>query len=111
MYQYFGALFGCSFYATDGFAKYDGKTSMYDVHKYMGLGAKDVGYFIQQLQLSTQSLGFSNEDVNSVGIQLATLFGQRCLPKSSVVPDGKKELQAICIAVCIATQEKLMCTN
>jgi hypothetical protein len=86
-------------YGKDGFSKYTGVTSMYEVHKFMALDPFEVGYFIQQVGLSAASFGVSKEDVQFVGDTLSTVFDHKCAPAMAVLPDAKAELQAICIAV------------
>lgn len=81
------------------FPAYKGDISMYSVHKYMGLDAYEVQYFIEQVGLSAASFGVAQQDIEIVGHALQDAFGFRCARKSQVVPGKKKELQSICVAV------------
>ena len=78
---------------------YAGDKSMYDVHKYMGLGATEFNYFIQQVGLAAASFGVTDEDVNAVGMALTGLFGYKCAPAATVIKSQGAQLQAICIEV------------
>ena len=83
-----------------GLNRYEGKTSMYEVHKFMALDAFQFGYFLQQVQLAAQSFGVDDDDVKQIGRILSNLFGQRCAKEMSAVSGANAELQAICVAVC-----------
>jgi hypothetical protein len=72
---------------------------MYEVHKFMELDAYEVGYFIQQVGSAAAALGVSGADVDWVGQALQDFFAMRCSAATSVLPNSKKELQSICIAV------------
>lgn len=74
---------------------------MYSVHKYMGLDSYEVGYFIEQVGQAALSFGVSTQDVTYVGYTLQGYFGNKCAPKTSVLPKSSKELQSICIAVSV----------
>lgn len=98
LYQYFGAVLGCSGYGSADYPPYAGHTSMYEVHKFMALDAAEVGYFIEQVGLSAASFGVATADVDIVGKALTDLFDYRCAPATSVLPKEAPELQSICIA-------------
>lgn len=95
LYQYFGALLGCS---AMGYPAYTGQGSQYSVHKYMALNVYEVTYFIQQVGLSAASFGVATADITAVGTALNNLFGYRCAPPAVVIPSQGAQLQAICIA-------------
>lgn len=98
LYSYFGGLLGCSQFAnTTG--QYDGFTSQYQVHKYMGLSNKEIGYFINQVGTAAASFGVSEEDVAAVGKALTDAFGYKCSPPAAIPATATPALQAICIAV------------
>ncbi|KAJ6259649.1 hypothetical protein Dda_5287 [Drechslerella dactyloides] len=99
LYQYFGALLGCSSYGRDGFATYQGSTRMYEVHKYMNLGPTQFGYFIQEISLAAAAIGFEEDDVQGFASKLNTTFGQRCAPKQAVLPNSEPDLQSLCIDI------------
>ncbi|KAK3380889.1 hypothetical protein B0H63DRAFT_434251 [Podospora didyma] len=99
LYQFFGALLGCSQYGMGGaFAAYSGDASMYETHKFMDLDADEVGYFVEQIALAAASFGVAKEDITAVGTALNSLFGLRCAPPTTVIPAQGDQLQAICIA-------------
>jgi hypothetical protein len=98
LYSYFGVLLGCSQFANST-GQYDGFTSQYQVHKYMGLGAKEVGYFISQVGASAASFGVTEDDVTAVGKALTDAFDYKCAPPAAIPPTASPDLQAICIAV------------
>jgi hypothetical protein len=83
----------------ESYPAYAGDKSMYDVHKYMALGASEVAYFIEQVGLSAASFGVADEDVTAVGMALNSLFGYKCAPATTVIKDQGAQLQAICIEV------------
>ncbi|WYZ36077.1 hypothetical protein EsH8_X_000724 [Colletotrichum jinshuiense] len=97
LYQFFGALLGCSQYGMTGFPSYGGQASMYQVHKFMDLDVNEVGYFIQQVALAGASFGVSQDDLKAVGMALNQLFGMRCSPPATAIPAQGAQLQAICI--------------
>ncbi|KAF3909006.1 hypothetical protein ABW21_db0202118 [Orbilia brochopaga] len=99
LYQYFGALLGCSSYGKDGFATYQGSTRMYEVHKYMNLGPSQLGYFIQEISLAAAAVGFEDNDIQGFASNLNETFSQRCAPRKAVLPDSEPDLQALCIDV------------
>jgi hypothetical protein len=93
LYQYFGVLLGCK-----QMPGYTGRTSMYDVHKFMDLGMDELGYFIEQIGLAALSFGVDPSDLTPVAQALGTLFGQRCAPPVSILGGSvPAELQAICL--------------
>jgi len=96
LYQFFGALLGCSEYGSMGFPAYKGKSSMGDVHRFMDLDSFEVGYFIQQVGLSAASFGVTTDDVTAVGTALTKLFAYRCAPPVAILPNATAELQSIC---------------
>ncbi|KAM0327434.1 hypothetical protein ACHAQA_005720 [Verticillium albo-atrum] len=98
LYQFFGALLGCSEYSMPGFPAYGGDTSMYEVHKFMNLDSSEMGYFIQQVALAAESFGVAKEDIAVVGKALTELFNFKCLPAAEILPGAGKELQSICSA-------------
>ncbi|KAI5199056.1 hypothetical protein E4T39_06427 [Aureobasidium subglaciale] len=93
LYQYFGALLGCS---ATGFPSYAGFGSQAAVHRFMDLSAAEVGYFIQQVALAASSFGVSQEDIAVVGKALNTIFNVRCAPPTVVIPAQGAQLQSIC---------------
>ena len=117
LYEFFGLLLGCSkqcladpsptnptnpaypfgdVTAHGGFNSYQGDPSMYDVHRFMRLTAADLGYFIQQVALAAESLGVAKQDVDKVGVALATVFTELCSPPEALVPGIRPQVQAIC---------------
>ncbi|GKT93626.1 hypothetical protein CT0861_08222 [Colletotrichum tofieldiae] len=97
LYQFFGALLGCSQYGMAGFPRYAGFASMYEVHKFMDLDENELGYFIQQVALAGASFGVAQDDLTAVGMALNQLFGLRCSPAATAIPEQGPQLQAICI--------------
>ncbi|KAF9880303.1 hypothetical protein CkaCkLH20_02257 [Colletotrichum karsti] len=97
LYQFFGALLGCTQYGMVGFPSYDGHASMYQVHKFMDLDVNEVGYFIQQVAMAGASFGVAQDDLKAVGMALNQLFGMRCSPPAVAIPAQGPQLQAICI--------------
>ncbi|EWC44248.1 hypothetical protein DRE_01074 [Drechslerella stenobrocha 248] len=109
MYQFFGGLLGCSRYGQDGFASYQGNSKMYEAHKFMNLKPLQLGYFIQQVLLSTEALGFEPGDTQAFGSQLNNTFGRRCSPRQAVLPDTKPDLQAMCVDISCPLAEEPIC--
>ncbi|KAK1491623.1 hypothetical protein CCUS01_14237 [Colletotrichum cuscutae] len=97
LYQFFGALLGCSQYGMAGFPKYSGFASMYEVHKFMDLDQNELGYFITQVAMAAASFGVAQDDLKAVGMALNQLFGMRCSPSATAIPEQGPQLQAICI--------------
>lgn len=64
----------------------------------MALSNAEVTYFITQVGLSAASFGVATADVTFVGTALASLFGVRCAPETTVIPAQGAHLQSICIA-------------
>ncbi|UNI13945.1 hypothetical protein JDV02_000632 [Purpureocillium takamizusanense] len=98
LYQFFGSLLGCSMQGMTGFDAYMGHTSMYEVHKFMGLGKAEMDYFIAQVAMAAKSFGVADDDIKAVGEALNNAFNMRCAAPTAVLKTAKPELQAICIA-------------
>jgi len=98
LYQFFGALLGCSKYGSGVFTAYQGDSSMYEVHKFMNLGPNELGYFITQVALSGASFGVTEDDLTAVGKSLNAAFGFRCAPEAEIIPGLGKQLNSMCIA-------------
>jgi len=97
LYEYFGALLGCSMMGTDAYPAYDGSNSMYNVHKFMDLSAAEFGYFVSQVALSAASFGVATEDLTTVGKALNAAFGMKNSMPMVIIPSQDAALQAICI--------------
>ncbi|KXH57950.1 hypothetical protein CSAL01_02607 [Colletotrichum salicis] len=97
LYQFFGALLGCSQYGMTGFPKYSGFASMYEVHKFMDLDENELGYFITQVAMAAASFGVAQDDLKAVGMALNQLFGMRCSQPATAIPEQGPQMQAICI--------------
>ncbi|KAE8454179.1 hypothetical protein EG329_005104 [Mollisiaceae sp. DMI_Dod_QoI] len=102
IYQYFGTLLNCSLQGSPDFPSYQGRTSMYEVHKFQDFSPYDMDFFIEQCTNSALSLGFSLTDVNTFYLSLQQ-FNSRCSPPSNVqgiptLSNQTKELQSVCLA-------------
>ncbi|KAF1356369.1 hypothetical protein BDV97DRAFT_276865, partial [Delphinella strobiligena] len=95
LYQYFGALLGCT---GSGFPAYAGFGSQASVHRFMDLDSAEVGYFIQQVGLAAESFGVAAADVQVVATALETIFDVKCAPATTVIPAQGAQLQSICQA-------------
>ncbi|KZP34438.1 hypothetical protein FIBSPDRAFT_809691 [Athelia psychrophila] len=111
LYSYFGAALGCTQYSQMGFPAYAGQPSMYSVHKYMGLDANEVGYFITQVGLSAQSFGVAAADVTAVGTLLEGIFDVKCGAAATVIPAQGAQLQSICTQDNCATAKNASCSS
>lgn len=98
LYQYFGALLGCSQYGQGAFPAYQGFGSMYQVHKFMDLDIYEVSYFVEQVGLAAASFGVATSDIEIVGNALMNLFGYKCAAPAVVIPAQGLQLESICIA-------------
>jgi hypothetical protein len=92
-YIYFGNLLGCSGLQTRDYA---GITSMYEAHKFMYLSLPELSYFVSQLALAAESIGFNREDVDIITTSLLQMFGQRCSPTLDALEGQRPAKQAIC---------------
>lgn len=110
LYQYFGYLLGCSEFANTTM-QYQGETSMYNVHKFMGLDNAEVGYFINQVGMAAASFGVSDEDVKTVGGALTKAFAYKCSPPAAIPATAEPELQSICIADDCPTAPNATCSS
>ena len=110
LYSFFGALLGCSMYGKGAFPSYMGHASMYKVHSFMDLDAAQVGYFIEQVGLSGASFGVAEDDLKAVGMALNGLFGYRCEPEMTAIPEQGPQLQSICIAGDCPLAEDAVCS-
>ncbi len=97
LYQFFGALLGCSKMGMPGFDSYGGDTSMYKVHKFMDLSNADVTYFITQVGMAAASFGVAKDDIDIVAKALGDTFNMKCAAPVEVIPGTGAQLQAICI--------------
>lgn len=95
LYQFFGALLGCTKYGTDGFPAYTGD-DMASAHAFMALSQSEIGYFVTQVGLAATSFGVSIEDVTTIATALNKLFGYRCSPPTVVIPAMGMTLNSIC---------------
>lgn len=98
LYEFFGALLGCSNYGMTGFPAYAGNTNMYAVHGFMALGPNAMGYFIQEVGLAAASFGVAPADITAAATALNTLFNYKCLAPAAILPMAPVEPQSICIA-------------
>jgi len=62
----------------------------------MDLTPSELGYFITQVGLAATSFGVSTEDVTAVAGALNKLFGYRCSPPTTVIPEQGATLNSIC---------------
>jgi hypothetical protein len=86
LYQFFGALLGCT---AAGFPEYSGMADMYSVHKFMGITLDMNNYFISQVGAAASALGVTDEDVTAIANALNVTFNTRCPPaltESDAVP-------------------------
>ncbi|KIX04298.1 uncharacterized protein Z518_05165 [Rhinocladiella mackenziei CBS 650.93] len=99
VYQYFGEFYGCSQQGNDVFPKYEGRASMFEVHKFMDSDKYEAGFFNQQIGLAVASVGFEEADVNFTLTALDMTFTHRCSPPAAVIPaSAGPQLQSICVA-------------
>ncbi|KAF1826780.1 uncharacterized protein K489DRAFT_312469 [Dissoconium aciculare CBS 342.82] len=96
LYGYFGSLLGCSQFGST-YKPYGGSTNMYEVHKFMALDPKEVGYFISQVGMAAASFGVADADVKIVGEALNKAFGYKCSPAAAIPASASPKPQAICI--------------
>ncbi|OCK77456.1 hypothetical protein K432DRAFT_418620 [Lepidopterella palustris CBS 459.81] len=83
LYRFFGKVLG---YGGGGMA---------NVHRFMNLHSKQVGYFIHQVGLAATSFGVATDDATTVGIALAKLFGYCCSLPTTVIPEAEPQLESI----------------
>lgn len=62
----------------------------------MDLSPSEFGYFVTQVGLAATSFGVSEEDVSTVATALQKLFGYRCSPPATVIPEMGPTLNSIC---------------
>lgn len=97
LYQYFGGLLGCRYYGENAdFPTYQGESSMYEAHKFMGLTTEALEHFIGQVGATLVAYGGSVEDATAIGGVLTDTFAFRCLPAAAVVTTDAA-LQSICL--------------
>ncbi|KAJ4303828.1 hypothetical protein N0V90_002729 [Kalmusia sp. IMI 367209] len=95
LYQFFGKLLDCSGYGSMGFPKYSGH-DMASAHAFMDISPAEFGYFVQQVGLAATSFGVTEDDVSAVAMALQKLFGYRCSPAATVIPEQGATLNSIC---------------
>jgi hypothetical protein len=95
LYQFFGKLLDCSAYNTSEFPAYSGH-DMASSHAFMNLDPSEFGYFVQQVGLAATSFGVTEEDVTAVATALQKLFGYKCSPAATVIPEQGMTLNSIC---------------
>lgn len=78
-----------------GFPAYAGH-DMASAHAFMDLDPSEFGYFVQQVGLAATSFGVTEDDVSSVAMALQKLFGYRCSPATTVIPEQGATLNSIC---------------
>ena len=87
LYQFFGALLGCS---AAGFPAYEGVADMFSVHQFMDISLEQNDYFISQVGAAALALGVTSDDVQIVAGVLDGIFNTRCPPDvaaSAGIPD------------------------
>ncbi|KAI0547070.1 hypothetical protein F4679DRAFT_555735 [Xylaria curta] len=80
-YSAFGKIYGCTL--TDGFPKANDSGNPISpayVHKFMNLNQTDLGHFIDQLILSSEYYGFSQDDASTLSAFLNSRYNVRCAP-------------------------------
>lgn len=77
----------------------------------MALDANEVGYFIQQVGLSAQSFGVTNDDVAAVGKLLSATFDVKCAAPATVIPVQGDQLQSICTADDCTIAQNASCSS
>jgi len=97
LYQFFGALLGCTKQGMPGFDAYMGQASMYEVHKFMDLSYAEVTYFIEQVGMAAASFGVATADITAVATALETVFNVKCGPPTTLIKSEGPELESICI--------------
>jgi hypothetical protein len=80
-----------------GFDAYKGRASMFEVHKFMGLGKPEMDYFVTQVGLAAASFGVAKDDVSAVADSLNSIFNVACGPPTAVIKAQGPQLQSICI--------------
>lgn len=78
-----------------GFPKYAGH-DMASSHRFMDLDPSEFGYFVTQVGLAASSFGVTQDDVQTVAMALQKLFGYRCSPAATVIPEMGPTLNSIC---------------
>jgi len=96
LYEYFGALLGCSMQGGADYPAYSGQSSQYNVHKFMKLSEAEFTYFVTQVALSAMSFGVAADDIHTVGTALNSTFGFMCESAVAVIPAQGAQLQSIC---------------
>ncbi|KAF3934979.1 hypothetical protein ABW19_dt0210356 [Dactylella cylindrospora] len=76
--SYFAEMLGCSGYGKSRYLKKYAGRSMDEVHKFMNLGEKEIGYFIRQMELAMEFLDFDAEDSRTVGKVLKMSINPGC---------------------------------
>ncbi|KAM0517433.1 hypothetical protein ACHAPE_004964 [Trichoderma viride] len=97
LYQYFGALIGCSYQGYPAFPAYAGVASMYQSHKFMDLNYAQNKYFIDQHVVAAESLGFSTADGKIFSDHLYSVFAVRCGGPTSIIKTQGAQLQSTCL--------------
>jgi hypothetical protein len=111
LYQYFGALLGCSGYGTAGFPAYMGVQSQQSVHMFMDLDTAQNSWFIENVGLAALSFGVSMDDVTTVGTTLNNTFGYKCAPAVTVIPSAGPQYESICQNVTCPIAPNSTCGN
>lgn len=111
LYEFFGALLGCSMQGMTGFKAYSGRASMAEVHKFMDLGKPEMDYFVTQVGLAAASFGVAKDDITTVAEALNSIFNVACGPPTTVIKAQGPQLQSICIdqATCPKAPKDAMC--
>jgi hypothetical protein len=97
LYQFFGALLGCTKQGMPGFDTYMGQASMYSVHKFMDLNYAQVTYFVEQVGMAAASFGVATADIDAVAMSLNSVFNVQCGPPTTLIKSEGPELESICI--------------
>jgi hypothetical protein len=109
LYQVFGALLGCSKQGGSTFPAYSGDKSLYETHKFMGLGEKQIDYFIAQVGAAALGFGVSVEDATAVGGVLKKTFNVQC--SAPIKLGGLDGSQGMCVAKDCPSAEPRVCPD
>ncbi|KAK4187506.1 hypothetical protein QBC35DRAFT_498440 [Podospora australis] len=91
----FSRAFGCTL-PFPPLPNSSGPVSLAYAHKFMNLDYNQLGYFINQLSLSSIYHGFSVQDADTFKTRLNSIYNVRCAPAISFNPSSPPQLLSLC---------------
>ena len=99
LYGVFASLSGCSKQGGQALPLYAGKSSMTEVHKFMGLNEAKLSFFNDQVAQAARGFGVTDSDAKALQTSLETIFNVQCAAPAKLTPQSDLQPQGFCLDV------------